>query len=79
MGCVQELNREAGQLSHGAREKTTGTYQRRAEVCGRAGQSTQKGKEEKNVGCCRLKIRHILLFLLYLQSGTQQYQNLILR
>lgn len=73
MGRVQELNREAGQLSHGAREKTTGTHQRRAEVCGRAGQSTQKGKGEKNVGCWRLKIGQILFFLLYLQSGMQQY------
>ena len=50
LGCVQELNREAGQLSHGASEETTGTYKRGSEVRGRAGQSTQKGKAMKNWG-----------------------------
>lgn len=50
VGCVQELDREAGQLSHGVSEETTGTYKRGSEVCGRAGQSTQKGKEMENEG-----------------------------
>ena len=45
MGCGQDVNREACQLSHGAGEETTGTYKRGPEVCGGAGQSTQKGKE----------------------------------
>lgn len=50
LGRVQELNREAGQLSHGASEETTGAYKRGSEVRGRAGQSTQKGKAMKNWG-----------------------------
>lgn len=50
VGCVQELNREAGHLSHGASEETTGTDKRSSEICGRAGQSTQKGKEMENQG-----------------------------
>lgn len=32
-------------LSHGVSQKTTGTHQRCSEICWRAGQSTQKGKE----------------------------------
>lgn len=48
VGCVQDLNREAGQLSHGASEETTGTYKGGSEVCGRAGQSTQKGEETED-------------------------------
>lgn len=50
MGCVQELDREAGKLSHGASEETTGTYKGGAEVRGRAGQSTQEGTELDSKG-----------------------------
>lgn len=45
VGCVQELDGEAGWVSLRAHEETAGTYKRSTEVCGRAGQSTQKGKK----------------------------------
>lgn len=45
VGSVQGLDGEAGQLPHGAGEEAAGAHQGGSEVCGGAGQSTQKGEE----------------------------------